>query len=132
MLKWKPENELGIPGIDRQHKILVGLINDVMVLKEDPTNMDRVNGLFDRLVFYAREHFMHEEILMEMFDYEGLVPHRKAHQEFLEKIDRIRSRSREDGKIIISEVSSYLYQWFTNHDQGMDRGYIGDIKVRTK
>lgn len=82
---WKDEYNLGIDVIDREHKKLFLILNDIFSLTEkgtaDPkTYKDGIAYLKE----HALKHFEDEELYMVSTGYEDLETHRRLHQGFRE------------------------------------------------
>ncbi len=80
---------------------------------------------------YGIEHFDAEEMLMQSIHYPGLQTHRKKHNEFREEVERIAFSSQflsDDN--LLSEVHTWMLQWFCEQTQVYDKALAEFIKKR--
>ena len=84
-IEWTTDLDTGFHDIDKQHQELVFHINKFYQANEagDKERMSIV--LFD-LIASAHSHFEYEEKLMEDAHYPLVEPHRRVHQNFVNKL----------------------------------------------
>ena len=61
LITWGPSIMVGVPDIDKQHKRLVDLINELHTAMTKGQGRDVVGRVVDALVSYTRDHFGFEE-----------------------------------------------------------------------
>lgn len=134
-ITWTKEYSIGVEQLDNQHKKLIFLINKLEVLTMyEPTHADfkeRLDKLMQELVNYTILHFSTEEVLMDMFDYEDSVEHKKGHTKFVEMIKleqdklEILIANKEWEKVNKEMVAilKYLQSWLINHILKSDKKY---------
>lgn len=115
---------VGIKEIDRQHGILVQLINRLdQGLKRKiskGTLEDIVNYLADYTVF----HFGYEEKLMADNHYPNLEAHKKVHQKFVDKVVQYQNQLKtQDTTVVAGEILEFLKSWLLDHIQKTDKQY---------
>ncbi len=81
---------LGIDLIDRQHKQIVSLINDLHSLLVDGENRSPTSRVFSELVVTIAHHFRTEEVLMELTHYPELLAHQAEHRELMNGISLLK------------------------------------------
>ena len=118
LIQWSNEYELGNEVIDFQHKKLVLLLNQLHDAVESNTQQLLVEISLDELVKYTQTHFSQEEFLMD--EEEDLSPefvdaHKKAHRNFVSKIENFRKRYNEGSAAVSDEIISFLKDWLINH-----------------
>jgi hemerythrin len=122
-LQWRIEYSVGIPEIDRQHKEIMVLINNLLTLcKEDTGNHDS----FTKLVFIIREHFRKhfetEENLMLEKNYPQYESHKKRHDHLLEDIEKMTEKiMNEEQKASLLNMVIFLREWFVENIYGADK-----------
>lgn len=123
LLPWYSGLKTGIEAIDKDHKVLVDLLNSLNVAYRESHGRAI---FFKSLVALKDEtslHFAREEILMQGEDYPHLDFHKKQHSELLDQLNTIIS-SIEDGSQIISMTTmTFLRDWLRYHFQGSDRQF---------
>jgi len=129
---WNDALRIGIPVIDREHHMLIELMDDFMKCAKQGCKLSKVQSTLNLLKDYTNMHFGHEEELMEEIQYEGLEAHRATHVKFCQDVENIENdiiRSFNENKSI-SQTRFLLYTWYTNHIQDMDRQYVALFKEK--
>src|SRR5512140_2145124 len=67
-IEWSDELSVGIQEIDEQHKVLVGLVNDMHRAIHEHHGRDTARAILEKLGDYTRVHFAVEESLMRIFE----------------------------------------------------------------
>ncbi|RMD80498.1 MAG: hypothetical protein D6809_00985, partial [Gammaproteobacteria bacterium] len=132
LFPWQPSYAVGIGEIDRQHQVLVGLINDLhrdlhrrAATEAPPASLE---GAVQALLQYTRVHFAFEEDLMAAHGYPELEPHRERHRRLMARVEELaRGAGEGDG---LEALLAFLRDWLVEHIQGMDRGYGPFLRER--
>ena len=94
-VQWKPELETGIPFVDADHRVLVGLLNQVdeniAQFEETATLGSVLNALND----YTLYHFAREEAMLMACGYTGLDEHRNTHARIADQVAEISRKFRQ-------------------------------------
>lgn len=118
---WDASLETGHPLIDRQHRELIALV-DQLVVAESRSRDDVIDAL-DHVVDFTLFHFVAEEDLMVEVDYPP-APTRamvEQHDEFkaYARLRVIEFRRGETQSIV--PLQSFLNDWLKIHEFGLDR-----------
>ncbi|MGD0580495.1 MAG: bacteriohemerythrin [Bryobacteraceae bacterium] len=114
-LVWEPSFSIGVWEIDRQHRLLIGLINQLheAVSGVDPDK--KPQAVFAATVECVRNHFAFEESFFERLGYEDLVAHKGSHKQLLDQLSDLR-RQFDAGSVSVSpELVKLLKEWMTTH-----------------
>ncbi len=122
-LEWKPEYDVGIDSIDRQHRKLVGLINNLQTAVDYSTGEEFERKALDDLVDYTRTHFKYEEGLMEEHAYPDFEAHRGEHERMIARVDEVLEAYRQDQDNAMQNAITFLKGWLINHINGTDKQY---------
>jgi hemerythrin-like metal-binding protein len=122
-VEWKPEYDLGIESIDRQHRKLVGLINSLQTAVDYSTGEEFERKALDELVDYTRTHFKYEEGLMEKHGYPDFESHRGEHERMIAQVDEVLEAYRQDQDNAMQNAIEFLKGWLINHINGTDKQY---------
>jgi hemerythrin-like metal-binding protein len=129
---WDERFVTGIDIVDRQHRHLVEIVNQVgdMLLGGSQVPEDTLQGLFKQLADYAVQHFADEERLMKEF---GLDPrhtdvHRKHHQDFVQQVVAM-WKSRATMKNPAEVLHGFLTAWLTFHILSEDQDMASQIAL---
>jgi hemerythrin len=137
-VNWISKYDIGIDGIDKQHKELFELSNSFFKLKEDDSVAE-----FKKYVYefnkYMAEHFKDEELYMQSMGYPELKAHEKLHQNLIDSITKIlkesgtipvmKSKMKEIAKRFIDHIlkEDIKIKYYKNdHQNVQDIEYITD------
>ena len=115
----------GIPLIDKEHKELFRIINEVQDLVSNDSvkdKFDEILSLLEQLTEYAATHFKDEEEYMSSINYAGLEEQKREHEAFVSKIDEmdiINIDSDQQGTL--EEILKFLAEWLVNHILNSDK-----------
>lgn len=127
LITWDDALLVEVDVIDRQHRQLVDLINqldEALVAGQAQGVMD---SIFGELESYIVTHFSTEERVFEDFGASDLEAHRKEHEAFTGKIGEMRRQLRHDGQAA-NEVMQYLADWLVHHILGRDKRTLDLIR----
>jgi len=128
-IKWEKEYELGLSVIDSQHKQFIETLSQLYDAVSKMQAKETIQKIFDGLADYLLFHFKNEEEYFKEFNYQGAEEHKKAHQEFRQKINDFQARSLAgDNDLISLELLDYLEDWLVKHLDDMDKKYVQCFK----
>lgn len=108
-LIWKPQFEIGIEQIDRQHKLLLQHLNNCLSSVAD------IEDLFFDLKKYYQTHFQDEEVLMLKLGYPALARHKVEHEIFEARVQQLETSVLQKESSSISLSVDFLRNWFLDH-----------------
>lgn len=126
---WKAEYSVGDEALDNQHKELIGIMNDLYELLQEPDAAQqdgRIEFIFGSLADYIVTHFAYEEqrMLDARYPYDQLVTHRAEHHELIKKVRRYHANVMEGNRAGLKELMPYLYgEWLVHHICEQDMQY---------
>ena len=124
-INWTDDLKLGIPEIDRQHKIFYQFINHLLdeCLASGSIGMIKVKEHISMIQSFAAKHFNAEVMLMRDYDYPLYEEHKEKHQEILAELKKIKAKiENEDvGQDALIYFTYYLLEWFTTQTLIHDR-----------
>ncbi len=113
---WQERYELGIPEIDRDHRILFDLIGQLHDAHAAGHGVERLDYVFQVLHDYVQTHFAHEEALFAASGYAQAEPHKQAHRRFTGELDGLYRHYRAAGNPrICIELLGMLNNWWHFH-----------------
>ncbi len=124
---WNKYFEVGVPPIDRQHRRLVDLINELAEAFASGKKLPDVRRLIAELQGYASTHFHDEERLMAA----SALPepekqrHQQEHQGFINKLLEIESRTDLLSEEAETRILEFLTVWLLSHILGSDKKLFG-------
>lgn len=124
MLRWDATLELGHRALDKQHRKLARLINQVhRVQLSGP--QDAVLAALGALAYATARHFEFEEQLMAETNYTKTEAHTENHSEILTQLTRFAARllarpEARDGE----KTLAFLKAWLASHIKSFDRDFV--------
>jgi len=130
-INWDKKFETGIKKIDKQHKELANIINqlheDVIINK----NASRIDEFLMDLKIYTINHFSTEEKMLKKYNYPDEENHIKVHQRFVnfisENLFDVTSGKLAQGY----KITEFLKEWLLNHILVHDMEYVLHFKKQT-
>jgi len=121
LITWSPQHSVGVERLDKEHSVLVDVLNDLHAAMKKGSAEDATEHLFWNLLEYTRSHFCSEETMMTRTGYPGLADHRATHSQLMKKIENYRKRI-DRGKLSIDlDMLDFLRDWLIRHIQCEDR-----------
>jgi hemerythrin len=117
MITWTPTLETGHPIVDNDHKQLVNQLNALSDALHRGEGQDQIMGMIVFLNSYARDHFAREEAHMDRVRCPSAAENRKAHAQFVAKLDGwvVRLRAAGATTSLVLEVHREASAWIRNH-----------------
>ncbi len=121
-LVWKDEYSVGVELIDAQHKMFIGIINELYTAIIDKKEDSILDDIFKQLVSYTQFHFQTEERYFDEFNYEDAEAHKAAHQKLCDQIVELQKQESDIMKDPF-KLLDFLEDWLIDHIMGMDMKY---------
>jgi hemerythrin len=123
LFNWSNEYSVNIKQIDDQHKVLIGLINDLHDKMKVGKAKEVLGNILDELVNYTVYHFKHEENLFTSHGYSESESHKKVHQTLIQQVKDIKANYDSSKTVLGMDVMEFLKGWLGNHILGTDKKY---------
>ena len=129
-VSWDVSYDVGVPSVDKQHRHLVDLINNLYnaCLGEKAELEETFRDVMKELVDYVMIHFKDEESIMEEINYPGLKEHKQKHEKFVKEILESVNAYRNGKQFVPNAFVRFLRDWLFNHilltDKEMARYYL--------
>jgi len=132
-LVWDQKYELGNIQIDRQHKSVCDMVNNLIRQCEKGMAAETVQETLAFLVDYTTYHFESEEALQIEVGYPGYIKHKKIHDDFKATVGNLVANYKENGSSVIlaSDIREIVIKWLTKHIQYEDTK-IGNHMLQSK
>jgi len=121
---WNENFATGIASIDEEHRILIGLLNQLVSHLAFQSDAPTLNAIFAQLADYAVHHFASEEAVWHEYlaDDSWETWHKHAHVSFVDEV--VRLKAEENNKPlddVIEDIVSFLTRWLAFHILESDR-----------
>lgn len=121
---------VGVARLDRDHRVLIGLINRLARHGGGGADTPIVAEVLTALIAYTRFHFYREERVMEACGYPSLDAHREEHRLLADEVARLKLRFSDDpASLRHTDLLRFLSDWLNHHILLQDMAYreaIGD------
>ena len=122
-VEWSDVLSVGIEEIDAQHKVLVGLVNEMHEAIRLHHANEVVHGILNKLAEYTRIHFAVEESLMRILDYPDYEVHKAQHEELIRSVVDLQEKVASGKASVGFELMHFLKVWLTKHIIESDKHY---------
>jgi hemerythrin len=112
---WKEEYIVGVAQIDKQHKVLVGMINELHEAMSTGKGKTVLGKILDGMIDYTVSHFATEEKLMTQYAYPTYTVHKMVHDKFTTEALALQKKYRAGETVLTNEVSKFLSNWLKEH-----------------
>jgi hemerythrin-like metal-binding protein len=123
LFPWTDALSIGLPEIDKQHKKLVALVNELhaaMKLKKGSVTSGKV---LDELVRYTETHFAFEEQLFDKYEYSDRAAHKKQHADLVRQVNDFKSEFKSGRAGLSMDLMHFLTDWLKDHIMKTDKAY---------
>lgn len=121
LFEWGPKFKLGVVAMDDQHQVLIAAMNELFTQFKAEAPHAQQLATFDRLFKLAVAHFTAEEEHMASIKFDGLVVHKRIHEDLLAKLRA--TRADVATKPLTGAVFDFLKMWLVGHILGLDSKY---------
>ncbi|HWT73391.1 MAG TPA: bacteriohemerythrin [Mobilitalea sp.] len=122
MLKWSDNFSVHHPELDKQHKVLISIVDDLTKAIDD--NNSRESTVLDiaiRLDEYIQEHFRYEEALMKQYSYPDKEIHISQHELINDKITGFNIYEVGKPMEFYEDALVFCAEWLLYHIMHSDR-----------
>jgi len=118
---WEETFETGHAEIDRQHRELLALVDDLKSAQED--SPETVLHVLQHVMDFTHTHFLMEEVLMAQVHYPSPACEEMIaqHAEFTSYARLRVVEFRKGPPVSVLPLQAFLAEWLTLHEFGLDR-----------
>ncbi|MFO7718293.1 MAG: bacteriohemerythrin, partial [Desulfohalobium sp.] len=133
VFNWDDSFLTGVAPVDRQHKRLVDLVNDMgeIAMSGEAADPQELAAVTKEMLEYAKFHFQDEEELMERsgLDARHIAAHRAQHRAFFEESQALTTVEKELYPEQTRELLQYLVDWLAYHILGIDQSMARQLRA---
>lgn len=131
-LSFTDDLKFGVAVIDRQHRRMVKIVNELLVAALDRTLGTAEDRLLDELVRLAKMNFRAEEEWMRRCNYERCDVHAESHAHLLNELVELRDGLFTRHEHLNRKVVLFVRRWLENHLVHSDRELAEAIRLCLK
>lgn len=128
LIKWGENLSVGIDSIDKQHKELIKIVNELYDAMSSGKGKEVLGSTLARLIDYTKVHFSNEETYFARFKYAETESHKEEHKNLVAKAVELQTKFKAGNVMISIEVMNFLKDWLSNHIQKIDKKYSSFLK----
>jgi len=121
ILEWSEALSVGFEEIDRDHRKLIDMLNDLDDAVASDRATDVVDRILDDLISYTAWHFRHEERLMQSYGDPAFFDHKTEHEKLVDTALALQTRFRDGEQRIPESLLAFLKDWLSGHILGTDK-----------
>ena len=124
LMEWNEKLSVGITQFDNEHKVLVGMVNDLFDGVQAGRGKDLLGPILDGLINYTKTHFANEERFMTLHKYPNFEAHKAEHDALAKQVLDVQAKYKSGASAALSmEVMNFLKNWLVKHIMGTDKTY---------
>lgn len=123
LLDWDESLSIGVKEMDRQHQVLVEMLNELHSSMMAGNTHEILGALLHKLVEYAKFHFHAEEEFLSAEAFPALTAHHQLHEDMTKELQVFVDRYERGEEMIHLHLMSFLRDWLMHHILQEDRGY---------
>ena len=124
LITWQDSYSVGVGAIDRDHRLIIDLVNQLHDAHETAQSGDVVTSVLNILCEYVEHHFTVEDEAMERGGYPQVDQHRREHRRLSQRVREMRQLYAEGEYAAIGpEMLMFLTHWLSSHILGADMRY---------
>ncbi|MDP2847137.1 MAG: bacteriohemerythrin [Humidesulfovibrio sp.] len=130
LMTWTDDLSVGIRLIDEQHKVLLGLINELHAGMRARKSDAVLAGVVERLKEYTVKHFGQEEEYFERYGYPETAAHKELHAKLVQQVLDFEAGLKSGQAKVTMDIMRFLKDWLVKHIMGTDKKYSGFLQSK--
>ncbi len=129
IFNWNSSYQTGNEEIDRQHKKLVDMLNQLDESISIEGSHNTALKVLNELADYTHYHFATEEKFMQshQYDTDQFAKHKGEHDQFIEQVKTALDDIQDNPDKLEAQLLDFLVQWLMNHILLTDKKMVGQI-----
>lgn len=121
IIKWDAKYEVKVKKIDRQHRKIVDILNELYDLQNSEADRGKIEKIFDELRDYISTHFRTEEAYLKEIGCDGYDQQKSEHTTFIDTICAYQKEYFKEKPLALINLFNYVWDWFANHILTVDK-----------
>ena len=123
IMRWSNSLSVGIDSIDKQHKVLIDLVNALFAEMNAGHGKQAISSALKKLIDYTASHFGYEEELFDRYDFPDKRSHKELHKKLVAQVLEFQEQFESGTADISLELMEFLKDWLIKHIKGSDKQY---------
>ena len=125
---WTEELSTGIDAIDKQHRHLIGIVNDLYEAMRKGKGKEIIRNTLSELLDYTDLHFSNEERAFASFRYPAEAEHKKLHAVLIGQLHEQLAKLEKNEISLTVSTLQFLTNWVRDHIMVEDMKYVPFLK----
>ena len=121
LIQWKKEYAIGIAKLDKQHKKILKILNQVIERQTMQGDEREIGSILDNLQDYSKVHFRAEEEYMLKHRFPGYEEQRNEHNQFIDRLLEAQREYLKHGQLTSVNLFNFVWDWFSQHILKLDK-----------
>ena len=124
---WRDSMNLNYAPLDDEHKAFLEVVNQAFMASQ-VDDFQMIEKVFEKCYDYARNHFSHEEDIMERIQFPDIENHMRSHQVFILNVSEMRQQfdvapSIDEKRKLSRKLANFLNVWLLGHIMSRDKAF---------
>jgi len=130
LMTWTDDLSVGVRLIDEQHKVLLGLINELHAGMRARKSDAVLVGVVERLKEYTVKHFGQEEEYFDRYGYSETKAHKEIHAKLVRQVLDFEAALKSGKAKVTMDIMRFLKDWLVKHIMGTDKKYSAFLRSK--
>jgi hemerythrin len=130
LMTWTDDLSVGIRLIDEQHRVLLGLINELHAGMRARKSDAVLVGVVKRLKEYTVKHFGQEEEYFDRYGYPETAAHKELHAKLVQQVLDFETALKSGKTKVTMDIMRFLKDWLVKHIMGTDKRYTAFLNSK--
>ncbi|MDD5672643.1 MAG: hemerythrin family protein [Chitinivibrionales bacterium] len=126
---WRDEYSVRFDEIDKQHRQIIGIINDMYQCVKGNGTEDKFAEALGDLRTYTETHFAYEEGIIRLAEFPEIEEHEKLHHAMAEKTEWLFKLKLGNQNQVKEKALDFLKEWWVGHIRAKDVEYIPFVEA---
>ena len=127
---WREEFNLYVPSMDKQHKKLVAVAQDIIEAMRSGLGKGAIEEAFQGLLKYTTDHFKSEELFMAKHEFPRTDEHKAIHKQLTERVLEYSKELFSKETLDAAEFQRFLTDWLVQYILEEDRQYAVFVNAK--
>jgi hemerythrin-like metal-binding protein len=118
---WRDTYNVGVRSIDRQHRKIVGTLNELYDLRTARDREKQLKRVFESLRRYIEQHFAAEEAYIRKHGCPGGDEQHLEHQRFIDTVCSHQKTFLKSQPVVVLNLFNFIWDWFAHHILEVDK-----------
>lgn len=125
IMQWREQMSLNYLPLDQEHQDFLEVVNKSLIIAQN-ADFAEMEHVFNACYDYVKNHFSHEEDIMERIKFPDIKAHMQAHQTFIKNISEFRqkyetAKTPAKKRDVALHTADFLSLWLVGHILSRDK-----------